>query len=66
MKTKFNLKSSSIGSGKDKYDNIRTGIKQFFPFSSCYTFREIPIFPEEVTKRNQKLIIILKTFQMIL
>ena len=43
------------GSGKDKYDNIRTGINgRLDTFQAAILLEKLKIFPEEVTKRNQK------------
>jgi UDP-2-acetamido-2-deoxy-ribo-hexuluronate aminotransferase len=43
------------GSGKDKYDNIRTGINgRLDTFQAAILLEKLNIFPEEVIKRNQK------------
>lgn len=43
------------GSGKDKYDNIRTGINgRLDTFQAAILLEKMKIFPGEVTKRNQK------------
>ena len=50
------MKSIRIhGSGKDKYDNIRTGINgRLDTFQAAILLEKLNIFPEEVIKRNQK------------
>ena len=43
------------GSGKDKYDNIRTGINgRLDTFQAAILLEKLDIFPEEIIKRNQK------------
>ena len=43
------------GSGKDKYDNIRTGINgRLDTFQAAILLEKLNIFPGEVIKRNQK------------
>ena len=50
------MKSIRIhGSGKDKYDNIRTGINgRLDTIQAAILLEKLNIFSEEVTKRNQK------------
>ena len=43
------------GSGKDKYDNIRTGINgRLDTFQAAILLEKLNIFPNEIIKRNQK------------
>ena len=51
------------GSGKDKYDNIRTGINgRLDTFQAAILLEKLNIFPNEIIKRNQKAKFFLKIY----